>query len=346
MKVFFNTFLRVLASLISILVFVIIIGLLINFSEKNKKNNQFKFVEGIEISENKIAILELNGPIINNLQNFNNLQGFSIISPSLLKEKLNQLNKISPKILIISINSPGGTVSASNEAFDIIEEFKKENNLTIYFHTSETLASGAYWLSLSGDKIFASYGSLIGSIGVKGPDWIFYDKPISIGTGIFGTSIETQNGIKVYSQNAGKSKDLLNPFREPTEEELINLQSMIDDIYNDFVNIVSRKRSLELNFIKNEIGGSLYNSSQAVSHFLIDKEISLDLLIKKIISKNNWDDYKIFQSSNVHSLFLSNLFSKNLQSFKNYSPVINKNLICEQLRSNITSINLNYFSKC
>ena len=346
MKVFFNTFLRVLASLISILVFVIIIGLLINFSEKNKKNNQFKFVEGIEISENKIAILELNGPIINNLQNFNNLQGFSIISPSLLKEKLNQLNKISPKILIISINSPGGTVSASNEAFDIIEEFKKENNLTIYFHTSETLASGAYWLSLSGDKIFASYGSLIGSIGVKGPDWIFYDKPISIGTGIFGTSIETQNGIKVYSQNAGKSKDLLNPFREPTEEELINLQSMIDDIYNDFVNIVSRKRSLELNFIKNEIGGSLYNSSQAVSHFLIDKEISLDLLIKKIISKNNWDDYKIFQSSNVHSLFLSNLFSENLQSFKNYSPVINKNLICEQLRSNITSINLNYFSKC
>ena len=235
MKIFINTFLKVLASLISIAVFVFIIATFISFSENTKNKNQFKFIEGDENSINKIAILKLDGPIINHLQNFNNLQDISIISGALLKNKLKQIKAIKPKILIISINSPGGTVSASYEAFNIIEEFKKENNLTIYFHTSETLASGAYWLSLSGDKIFASYGSLIGSIGVKGPDWIYYDEPIAISSGIFSNSIETKKGIKVYSQNAGKSKDILNPFRKPTKNELDHLKNIVTKIYEDFL---------------------------------------------------------------------------------------------------------------
>ena len=154
------------------------------------------------------------------------------------------------------------------------------------------------------------------------------------------------NGIKVYSQNAGKSKDLLNPFREPTKEELANLQSMVDDIYNDFVNIVSRKRSIESNLIKNDIEAYLYSSRKARSHFLIDEEISLDLLIKKIISDNDWNDFQILKSSNIKSLFLSNLFVKNFQYFNTSNQIKNKNLICEKLRSNIASINFNYLSKC
>ena len=346
MKIFINTFLKVLSSLLAIAVFILLIGLFINFTEKNKSNNQFKFTEGNANSNHKIAILKLNGPIINYFQNFNNLQGVSIISSILLQNRLNEIKEIKPQVLIISINSPGGTVSASNEAFNIIEEFKKENDLAVYFHTSETLASGAYWLSLSGDKIFASYGSLVGSIGVKGPDWIYFDDPIAISSGIFGTSVETRNGIKVYSQNAGKSKDLLNPFRKPTNQELSGLQSMIDDIYNDFVSIVEKKRSLESNLIKNEIGASLYNSSDALKHFLIDEEISLDLLIKKIVLDNNWKDFKIFQSSNKKSLFLNNFFTQSFNNPNLNNQIKNKNIICDQLRSNISSINLSYFSKC
>ena len=343
MRIFINTFFKVLASLLAIAVFVFLIGFFINFTEKSKSNNQFKFIEGVESSNNKVAILKLNGPIINHLQNFNNLQGISIISSILLKNRLDEIKNIKPQVLIISINSPGGTVSASNEVFNIIEEFKEENNITVYFHTSEILASGAYWLSLSGDKIFASYGSLVGSIGVKGPDWIYFDNPISIGSGIFGTSIETRNGIKVYSQNAGKSKDLLNPFRKPTEKELSDLQSMIDDIYDDFVNIVEKKRSLESSLIKNDIGATLYNSSDAMNHFLIDEEISLDLLVKKIVFDNNWKDFKIYQSSNKKSLFLKNFFAQN---FTLNNQIKNKNIICDQLRSNISSINISYFSSC
>ena len=46
------------------------------------------------------------------------------------------------------------------------------------------MASGAYWVSLASDKIYANYGSLVGSIGVRGPDWIYFDTPVSISKGI------------------------------------------------------------------------------------------------------------------------------------------------------------------
>ena len=80
---------------------------------------------------------------------------------------------------------------------------------------------------------------MIGSIGVRGPDWIYYDKPISISTGILGQAIETKDGIKKYSTIAGRSKDLFNSFRKPTKEEAeILYKDIVNRIYIDFVNTV------------------------------------------------------------------------------------------------------------
>ena len=58
------------------------------------------------------------------------------------------------------------------------------------------MASGAYWAALSGNKIFANYGSLIGSIGVKGPDWIYFDNPIVISNGLLGSSVVTKTVLR------------------------------------------------------------------------------------------------------------------------------------------------------
>ena len=90
----------------------------------------------------------------------------------------------------------------------------------------------------------------------------------------------------------------------------------------------------------------MYNSSDALKHFLIDEEISLDLLIKKIVLDNNWKDFKIFESSNKKSLFLNNFFTQSFNNSNFNNQIKNKNIICDQIRSNISSINLSYFSKC
>ena len=144
----------------------------------------------------------MNGLIIEKNRDFVKLANHLIISPSEVNDYLENLKVFSPKIIIFSINSPGGTVSASKNLYDIITNFRKNNKTEIIFHTNEILASGGYWASLSGDKIYANYGSILGSIGVKGPEWFFYDNPKSISTGIFGNRIETINGMPWVSKNA------------------------------------------------------------------------------------------------------------------------------------------------
>ena len=94
---------------------------------------------------------------------------------------------------------------------DIIKEDSKNNQTKIFLHSNELLASGGYWAALASDKIYASYGAMIGSIGVRGPDWIYYDNPVSISTGILGQTVETKKGIKKFII---KSKDAINSMEK------------------------------------------------------------------------------------------------------------------------------------
>ncbi|MDC0058033.1 S49 family peptidase, partial [Pelagibacteraceae bacterium] len=212
MIIFFNVFFRTLGFFFAILLVVlVIIG--ISTYTNSQSNHGFHLIKGSDESRNTIFILQINGPIIESDSSLNNLVGFNFISPTRIKKKLEEILIINPKILIVSINSPGGTVSASNALYNSFEDFKKKSEASIIFHTSEILASGGYWASLSADKIYASYGSIIGSIGVKGPDWFYFNKPKLISSGFLGSTIEVEKEIEVYSTNAGKSKDLFNSFR-------------------------------------------------------------------------------------------------------------------------------------
>ena len=204
MAILFNVFMRTLGFFLAILLGVLIfIG--ISAYTNYQEDFEFDLIRGNVESSNTIFILEINGPIIESESSINDLVGMNIISPETVKNNLDKIITLNPNILIVSINSPGGTVSASNELYNNFKEFKKKSNSKIYFHSSEILASGAYWASLSGEKIYASYGSIVGSIGVKGPDWFYFDKPKLISSGFLGQTIEVENEIEVYSTNAGKS---------------------------------------------------------------------------------------------------------------------------------------------
>ena len=281
MKVFFYTFSRILAFFFACLFFLTLIAIILNVIDNNN-NSDFSYFKGDKKSQNTIALLNLNGPILSEINNTNK---FSILNPSeaiyplQIQEYLKQLKKIKIGGLIVSINSPGGSVSGSDSIFEIFKKFKYSTNIPIYFHTTDMLASGGYWVSLSGDKIFANYGALIGSIGVKGPDWIYYNSPTALSSGFFGSSVESPEGIKLFTSTAGVSKDILNPFREPSKKEVNQLQEMVNDIYNDFVNLVSSNRKIESSLIKNEIGAMIFNTEQAKKNYLIDDQKNIDEVI-------------------------------------------------------------------
>ena len=332
MAIFLKIFLKTLAIFVSITFIVILTSLALNLLN-NSENKNFIFVSGDKNSINSLAIIELKGMIIEDNNEFTNFTNNLIISPKQVKSYLNELKDIGPKIIIFSINSPGGTVSASKNLYDIIKKYKKNNDVEILVHTNELLASGGYWIATSADQIYASYGSVVGSIGVKGPDWFFYDQPKSISNGIFGNKIETKNGIKVFSNHAGKSKDIFNPFRKPTIKEISHLQNIVNEIYNDFIQIISKERKIEMDTIINDIGGLIFTSKQAIALHLIDKEISLDNLIEETIKSKNFDNYKIIKKYNPkNSLFRQVLSGKFIKSRNSL------NTQCLNLRTSISSV--------
>ncbi len=339
--VFFSVFFRTLGFFIALLIFLIIVSFILHFSN-NQEKKQFVMTDGIPNSNNIIAKINLDGPIFNNNINVlgNNLYDF--INPSQVKSYLEELKELQIKALIININSPGGTVSATAELEQIIYEFKKNSNTKVYFYTKEILASGGYWVATTADKIFASYGSIIGSIGVSGPSWFYYDNPISLSSGIFGQSIETKNGIEVFSQNAGDGKDLFNPYRKPRKNEIQHLQNIVDDVYNDFITKVSKSRKIEISNIKNNIGALIYSSNQAKNNFLIDDILNYETLIKLIIKENEFEDYKIYENKVSNTIF-ENLLVKYINQDKNKFSFES---ICRNLETNISVVIPIYLKNC
>ena len=339
--VFFSVFLRTLGFLSALLIFLILISLLLHISNDLEKK-QFVMTEGIQNSNNIIANMNLNGPIFNNNSNVLGNNFYNYINPAQVKSYLEELKELQINVLIININSPGGTVSATAELEQIIDEFKRSTNIKIYFFTKEILASGGYWVATTADKIYASYGSIIGSIGVSGPSWFYYNTPISLSSGVFGQLIETKDGIEVFNQNAGEGKDLFNPYRRPETDEIKHLQSIVDDVYSDFITKVSKSRKIEISRIKNNIGALIYNTSQAKNNFLIDDILNYQTLIKLIVKENKFEDYKIYENKLSNSI-LANLVVK-YKNQTNQEDFFES--VCRNLETNIRVVIPVYLKNC
>lgn len=339
--VFFNVFFKTLGFLSAILIFLLITNILLFFTN-DLQNKKFTMIDGDGNSKNIIARINLNGPIFNRSIDVFGGNFYDFINPLIVKSYLEELKKLKIKALVVNINSPGGTVSATAELEKIFREFKKETNTKLYFFTKEVLASGGYWIATSADKIFASYGSIIGSIGVSGPSWFYYNKPMTLSSGVFGQSIETKNGIEVFNQNAGQSKDLFNPYRPPNNDEIKHLQKIVDEVYEDFVTKVSKSRKIDIGFIKNNVGALIYSSNQALDNFLIDDILDYNTLITHIVNENKLEDYKIFENK-TNKTFIGNFLAKYSNDIDRWSTYRN---ICKNLELSVSVIIPTFYKNC
>ena len=353
MNIFFQTFIKIFAVLSSISIFLIVLLALSNFFTKIENKKIFIHTAGDVNSHNKIAVLKLVGPILNEpsiISDYKLFNNINIIYVNKIKKILNELESEKIKGLIISINSPGGSVSASFNLYNLFNQFKIKNNIPLFFHANELMASGAYWAALSGNKIFANYGSLIGSIGVKGPDWIYFDEPLVISSGLLGNSVTTKNGIKKYSNIAGNSKDIYDPFRPPTKNEKIDLHNAVQNIYNDFVREVSSSRKIERNTILNDIGAMIYDTKSAKEKFLIDDTATLERVIKIMAKHLNFNNFQVIEKENFKSGLLENIIGTNFLSknFLDGSENSQNYIICNIAKFQLSSIIIqnNLYSGC
>lgn len=189
-----------------------------------------------------------------------------------IKEQLiNEADLDTASGIILEIDSPGGTIYGSRAIADGVAYYKSKTKKPVYAHIQGMGASGAYWAAASADKIYVDYGSDVGSIGVIMGPFEYYDKPIATDGGILGGGVVTQNGVESMNITAGTSKDVGNPYRRLTAQELQSLQKMVNNEYDEFVGYVSKHRGISQADIREKIGAMGYDSKSALELKLVDK---------------------------------------------------------------------------
>jgi protease-4 len=165
------------------------------------------------------------------------------------------------KAIILRVNSPGGGVAASQEIYREVKRVKEEHKKKLIVSMGTVAASGGYYIAAPADRIFANPGTITGSIGVIA-EW-FNLKDLAAWA-----------KIRPEVFKSGEFKDTGSPTREMTEREREYFQSMIGELYNQFVAAVTEgrrgRKSLDEEGIRKLADGRVYTGQAAVENGLAD----------------------------------------------------------------------------
>jgi len=197
-----------------------------------------------------VGVIHVDGVIAGTNSGF---AGF--VTPEAFHDLLKQASENdSIKSVVLRINSPGGTVAASEEIAAYAREFEKPLVVSI----GDVGASGAYMLASQTDEIWAMPGSAVGSIGV------ITEIPNA-------SELLDKLGVDFQVITAGKYKDAGSPYRELTEEERALIQGEIDDAYDQFVGIVAQGRGMSVSEVEGLATGWAWSGERAKELGLVDE---------------------------------------------------------------------------
>ena len=164
----------------------------------------------------------------------------------------------SVKALLLRVDSPGGTVAASDIIYHQIMEFKKKTGAKVVVSMQGIAASGGYYVSMSGDKILAMPGTLTGSVGV-------------IMANLNLSGLLNKYGVSSQVVKSGIYKDIWSPFRPVTPEEKQVMQSIINDMFGRFEALVKKGRpNLTADQLARATTARLFTGNQALALGLVD----------------------------------------------------------------------------
>src|SRR6202051_367224 len=192
----------------------------------------------------RIAVVELDGVIFSPKQIVPQLKKFA--------------DDDSVKAIIIHVNSPGGGVAASEEIYREVKRIRDEKKKRIVASIETVGASGAYYVASATNKIYADKGSVVGSIGVIA-EWVNYGELLKWAK------------LKPEVLTVGEYKSTGDPTRDMTPKERAYLQSLIDNMYGQFVQAVADGRHAKGEAITHLADGRVWTGEQALSMHMIDQ---------------------------------------------------------------------------
>jgi len=208
------------------------------------------------VGKDKILLIPVTG-LISDMPK----KGVLRTSPSLVEQIVLQLNKAEKdkqiKAVLLKINSPGGTITASDLLYHEIMSFKEKTGAKIIISMMDIAASGAYYMSLPADKIMAHPTSVTGSVGV-----IFLQPRV--------TGLMDKLGLGVDVKKFGKNKDMGSPFRESSEEEQKLLQKAVNDFGERFIRLVQKHRKLDQRALTEIASARIFLADDALKLGLVD----------------------------------------------------------------------------
>ena len=168
------------------------------------------------------------------------------------------------KALLLDINSPGGSATGSDLMYHSLLKVAQQKPVVAY--VSGVGASGGYYLACAANKVVALPTALVGSIGV------IYLRPIL-------EQLLGKVGVELSVFKGGRLKDMTGFWRSPTDEESEKFQGLISEMYDTFVSVVAKGRSLEESQVRELATGELYTARRGHEMGLVDELGDFDLAL-------------------------------------------------------------------
>lgn len=261
----------------------------INLSEYAKLTKDIAVapIKGLEQASSggkgRIAVVYAEGEIVDG-EGDNNDIGGSRFSREL--RKLRQDEDV--KAIVLRINSPGGSASASETIQREIRLAKKVKPVIVSM--GSYAASGGYWIAAYGDRIFAEPTTITGSIGVFGVQ--FDVKKLANDFGVTFDAVKT-----------GKFADAITISRPKTEAEMQVYQRMVDWIYGEFIGKVAEARKLKREDVQEIAQGRVWSGTEAKKLGLVDEMGGLDAAIAYAAKQAKLGDYQLVEYPRPKELF-------------------------------------------
>ena len=172
--------------------------------------------------------------------------------------------------VLLRIDSPGGTATASEQVYEEILRFKTERRIPVFAQFLGTATSGAYYIAMAADTIQAHPTTVTGSIGV-------------IFTSVSFAGLMEKVGIEDQTITGGEFKDAGSPLRRLTDTERAQLQAIVDDLHARFREIVARGRpKLSKEQVAALATGQVYSAPAALAKGLVDQVGSLEDAVRAL----------------------------------------------------------------
>jgi len=207
--------------------------------------------------DGKLALIHLKGFLVSQPR-----QGLLRAKPSQVQELVSNLRLAEMdeevRAVVIAIDSPGGTTTASDILYHEISDFKRRTGKKVVVAMFDVAASGGYYAALPADWILAHPTTITGSVGV------IFMRPKLHG-------LLDKVGVDVEINKSGKDKDMGSPFRATTPEEVALFQAIIDDYAARFHMLVAKHRNLSTANMETVKTARVFTANQAKTIGLVDQ---------------------------------------------------------------------------